>query len=218
MTHSSQVKCVQNTYYTVHAAVILSWVPGQNQAFTYSKPHDCLVLKESNHLEHKEIYRHYPLAKPGQWLTDSLINAGQAFLKDKFPAVHGLQENYLSFNHRMVASLSKYWSVKISTAGYAYQLSTASRRSMTAWGLVTFPQVPRSRLLLFSTVLLILCILHVVLCIYQTMSPQYPSLLIFFFVFILLDLTPYFLFNTYCAGLSTYINFILIPLTMDSTK
>ena len=69
-----------------------------------------LVLKESN-LEHKEIYRHYPLAKPGQWLTDSLINAGQAFLKDKFPAVHGLQENSLSLfqpqnDHKFVQILN----------------------------------------------------------------------------------------------------------------
>ena len=34
--------------------------------------------------------------KPGQWLNDSLINAGQALLRDKFPGVHGLQDVLLS--------------------------------------------------------------------------------------------------------------------------
>jgi len=34
--------------------------------------------------------------KPGQWLNTSLINAGQALLKAKFPRVHGFQDVLLS--------------------------------------------------------------------------------------------------------------------------
>ena len=68
----------------VYAAVILSLGARPRSGF-----HNCL---ESN-LEHKEIYRHFSLAKPGQWPNDSLLHAGQALLRDKFPAVHSLQEN-----------------------------------------------------------------------------------------------------------------------------
>ena len=70
--------------------------------------------------------------KPGRWLNNSLMNAGQALLKAKFPRVHGLQDVLLlrtltfqpQIDHEFVQILNcadQHW-VCISTIACKHQM------------------------------------------------------------------------------------------------